>query len=103
MPADEDPAAGPPGARAPRSPAALIVAVVLSLIAERTQQTSEDIHEFCKGNFITRKWITMGTVNVEISKTTTDLDTLQMERYLQQIRNWSETELKLVIPNPNEV
>ena len=76
--------------------------VVLTLIAESTGHTTEEIHDILKSMFLPRKFITLGNREVETRKSTTELDTTEFEQYLERIRAWASSELSIRIPLPNE-
>lgn len=76
--------------------------VVLTIIAESTGHTTEEVHDAVKELFLPRKFVTLGNNEVEVAKSTTELTTDEFNLYLERIRTWAETELSIRIPNPNE-
>lgn len=76
--------------------------VVYKLIAEHTGYTIEEVHEICKAkfNYLMRN---IGSEWISIARSTTDLRTNEMEKYLSDIRQWASLELSVYIPLPNEV
>jgi hypothetical protein len=73
--------------------------VVCKLIAQHTGHDAEQIHEALKQMFAP-KWF-LGDKPIPTS--TTRLDTIEFESYLEQCRHWAESFLGVVIPLPNEV
>jgi hypothetical protein len=73
--------------------------VVLTMIAEETGHTPEEVHHSEPIEALRRKlsaplgWITGST---------TDLSTVEFEDYLTRIRAWAATFLGMFIPLPNE-
>lgn len=76
--------------------------VCLTLLAESTGHTTEEVHDAVKELFLPRQFIQLGSHEVEIAKSTTRLTTDEFEKYLTQLRAWAETELNITIPLPNE-
>lgn len=60
-----------------------------------------EIHEYLKSRFNGAE-ITIGRLSRWIGKTTTTLTTVEMEAYLESIRNWAARDLGLFIPEPND-
>lgn len=75
--------------------------VLLTLLAEHTGHTTEDLHLVMKDMFLPRKFLKLGTKEVCLNKTTTDLTTTEFQTYLEQIRAWAVQELGLQVPDPN--
>ena len=76
--------------------------VVLSCIAENTGHTTEEIHQYCKDSFLTRKFVTINGIERSVPKSTTDLTTSEFEAYILHVREWAGRELNIGIPLPNE-
>lgn len=76
--------------------------VVYQTIAEHTGHSTEEIHMAVKNLFLPRKFIALGSREVEISKTTTELDTAEFSHYIEQVRAWAAQELRCSIPSANE-
>lgn len=76
--------------------------VVLTFIAQETGHSTEEIHLAVKDMFLPRKFIALGSREVEIRKTTTDLTPTEFSSYIEQVRAWAATELNCSIPSPNE-
>lgn len=58
---------------------------ILAQIAYQTKNTSEDLHLAFKDRFLPRKFITIGTAEIEVNKTTTDLNAKEFNEYVDQI------------------
>lgn len=76
--------------------------VVLEYIASETGHTVEEVHEYMKAMFLPRKFIAIGSKEVELTKSTTTLSTLDMEEYLEKVRVFAAQELGMKIPLPHE-
>jgi hypothetical protein len=72
---------------------------VLTTIAEATGNSTEDLHLVLKDMFLPRKFITLGTKEVEVRKTTTDLTTEEFTLYLEAVRGWAASELGITMPD----
>lgn len=77
--------------------------VILTEIAAHTGHTTEEVHAVVKDLFLTRKFITLGSLTTEIRKTTTDLTVGEFANYLEQIAAWAAQELGLNLPEPTRV
>jgi hypothetical protein len=77
-------------------------AVVLSMISAQVGHTPEEVHYFLKDEFLPKKFIKLGGLEVEIRKTTTDLSTNEFNVYLAQVTAWA-SELGIEIPSSNQV
>lgn len=69
--------------------------VVLQLLSDHTGYTTDEMHEICKHQFL----IVHG--KFDYVKSTTKLNTVEFEEYLDKIKNWAAV-LGVNIPNPNE-
>ena len=70
--------------------------VVLQLLSDHTGYTTDEMHEICKHQFL----IVHG--KFDYVKSTTKLNTVEFEEYLDKIKNWAAV-LGVNIPNPGEV
>lgn len=75
--------------------------VVYELLSAHTGYTTDEIHEICKHKFL-KAFIEIAGEEIEITKSTTSLTTVEMENYLTKIREWASIHLQLSIPEPNE-
>lgn len=78
--------------------------VVIKMIAEHagynaTKNDYEQVHDTIRTMFLKRN---DGFLGKERVLSTADLNTLEFEQYLAQIRQWASIALNLVIPLPNE-
>jgi len=76
--------------------------LILGIVSEHTGYTDGDLHDYFKAEFLLKPMI-LGTKQSEIPRSTTELNTIEMEKYLENIRMFSAMELQLNIPEPNEV
>lgn len=72
--------------------------VVIELISESTGMTPEETHEAMKWKFLRKQIGSIFTV-----QSTSILDTISFENYVQQVRTFAGTELNINIPLPNEI
>lgn len=72
--------------------------VCYTLISEHTGYTPEEVHDAMRMMFLLDRSRTVPTL-----RSTTTLTTVQMEEYLENIRQWAAKELSCSIPVPNEV
>ena len=63
----------------------------------------QEAHEFLKGRFLFREVVNqeLGEV-IKLSKSTTELSTIQFEEYLDKIREFATEFLSIQIPLPNQ-
>jgi hypothetical protein len=76
--------------------------LVLSIIAQETGNTTDDLHVVYKDLFLTPKFITLGNKEIEVRKTTTDLTPAEFGEYTEKVCAHAATELQLRIPLPGE-
>ena len=79
--------------------------VVVQLLSEHTGFSKDEIHEILKRKFLkdvkmvdTKK----GYKEIELTRSTTELTTVEMEQFLSNIRIWASQEIDVFIPEPNE-
>ena len=72
--------------------------VVYELLSEAIGYTPNEIHDTMRMLFLQDNLRKIPTL-----RSTTELTTVEMENYLEQIRQWAAEELNCVIPLPNEV
>lgn len=80
--------------------------VVYKVLSDHTGYTSDEIHEICKWKFL-KTWVRLEKKNhqseeMQITKSTASLSTVEIEKYLEEIRRWASIELGCWIPLPNE-
>jgi hypothetical protein len=76
--------------------------VVLELLT-CTGYTAEEMHEIMKYKFLQTIKIIPDKKGMPYIKSTTKLNTIEMEEYLEKIRRFASMELNCFIPLPNEV
>jgi hypothetical protein len=76
--------------------------VVVPMISEHTGYTPEEVHEFLKLKFLS-KIIVLAGKDERIPRSSTELSTIEWEKWMTEIREWAAQELSLVIPEPKQV
>jgi len=76
--------------------------VVVSILSDHTGYSRDEIHEILRGKFLSDSKSIAGE-DIRYSHSTTELDTLEFEDYLQKIREWASVKFEIFIPLPNEV
>lgn len=71
--------------------------VVLDIISKETGYEPEEVHQLFAKKFLAYE--KKGKVFV---KSTTELNTAEMEHYLERVRRFASMELKCLVPLPNE-
>jgi hypothetical protein len=76
---------------------------VLEILSNETGHHKDEIHEILKKKF-NPKVIVLKKTGEEflIGGTTTEMETLEFENYLEKVRTWALSELDIYIPLPNE-
>lgn len=72
--------------------------VVLKLISDDTGTPEDDVHNHLKIMFLRT-----GGDKIPITRSTTELSTVEMEEYLRKCRMWASADLNIYIPEPNEI
>ena len=75
---------------------------VLKVIGDELGYFPEELHHCFATKFL-KKFIRMGTDDLETYRSTAKLSTVEFEEYLQQVRIFASTELEILVPLPNEV
>ena len=68
---------------------------------DSTGQNKEDFHDYYKAKFLTRQ-VAIGQRWVTVVGSTTDLNTLQMTKYLEQVKADAATEFGILLPLPQD-
>lgn len=77
--------------------------VVIRELCNHTGYNSDEMHEVLKAKFNPKELVFKQTGEaVKIGGSTADMNTLEFETYLEQIRIFSLTELDILIPLPNQ-
>jgi len=77
---------------------AYLFGVVYRYLGEEIGYTTDECHQLMKRRFLSYE--KSGEVFV---KSTTDLDTMDMEGYIAQIKSFALEQFSVLIPDPNEV
>ncbi len=72
--------------------------VVLKIIGDETGYLPEEAHQI-----FGEKYLKYEKAHREFIRSTTALNTLEMEEYLEKIRRFAAMELHIRVPDPNEV
>lgn len=73
--------------------------IVIKLISEVTGYTVDEAHDAMRFKFLR----VVNDRGLETARSTTDLNTAEMELYLSQIRIFASTDLGCFIPDPNQM
>jgi hypothetical protein len=76
--------------------------VVLPTIGNHIGYTSDEMHEALKWKFL-RKPDSQTWEGVATVRSSKELDTLEFEEYLENVRRFAATDLGVTVPLPNEV
>lgn len=78
-------------------------AVVVSILASELGYFKDEMHDILRRKFLgyTRLNPLSGAEEM-FAKSTTDLNTQEMEEYMDNIRVWAISEMEIYIPMPNE-
>jgi len=74
--------------------------VVIDILGNELGYPPQNMHDALRLEFLSKPDDKTGLMKVA---STTDLNTKQMEDYLEGIRRWASIELGIYIPNPGEV
>ena len=81
--------------------------VVVNTLSEETGYELDEMHEIIKRKFLTQHKIVKGlkgqVLQMELSGSTSQLDTKEFENLMSRIRTWASAELSIWIPEPNEI
>jgi hypothetical protein len=73
--------------------------VVVAMLADFTGYGIDEMHEALKQQFLRVE----SETRFNITKSTAELATVEMEEYLSSIRSWASVELGVYIPKPDEI
>ena len=76
--------------------------VVYQLISETTGYTVNEVHEWGKRKFLPKKDIIIGSVLVQSTKSTTELNKNEMTEYIESLRSFAVNFLDCTIPTPED-
>lgn len=74
--------------------------VVYQFIAAHTGMSTEDVHDWCKDEFLPRRFVTLAGKEKEIRKTTTELTTGEFNEFVERVTAWAAQELGVSVPEP---
>lgn len=75
----------------------------LSCISAETGNDKDYLHEYFKGKYLPKDQRVIFGQRVEITISTTSLDTAQFTHYLERIQQFANSELGIVLPNPEDL
>lgn len=73
--------------------------VIISLISKETGTDPEDVHKVLTSKYL-HKEIEINGESVFIIGSTTDLSTIEFEKYMEECRRWASSFLSIIIPDP---
>jgi len=76
-------------------------AVVVDTLSNELGYTPKEMHEILKYYFLSKEMDFKGD-KFMIGASTTDLNTKEMETFLDKVRQWASIDLHIFIPLPNE-
>lgn len=74
----------------------------IAVLADHTGHTEQEIHDSLKAMFLTEE-VDINGHKFNVVKSTTSLNTVEFEEYMQKIRMWASIDLGVYIRLPNEV
>lgn len=75
--------------------------VIVKSVADETGHSVNDVHDFFKTKFLSRK-VSIGGSEQTITGSTSELDVAEFEEYAEKCRRFAGEVLGLIIPLPNE-
>jgi hypothetical protein len=75
----------------------------LTCIEQETGNSKEDIHYYCKDNFLPKKEMTIAGEVVYIPESTTKKDTKQFSDYMNEVQVFAASELGIILPDPQDL
>ena len=80
--------------------------VIIGILSEELGYSSNEMHEILKAMFLTLKRYIKNKKGIvrEVTtiRSTTELTTIDFEKYLSDIRIWASAEMNVFLPMPNE-
>lgn len=80
---------------------------VIQTLSDETGYSKDEMHEIIKHKFLTEHKVCKGSNNkiemVQLSKSTSSLDTKEFEELMSKIRMWASYSLGIFIQEPNEI
>lgn len=78
-------------------------AVVVAMFSEQTGYTKQEAHQQLSWNFLSYWKTSKNDINKQFVKSTTELNTSDFERYLEECRIFIWHEFQIKVPLPNEL
>lgn len=75
----------------------------VSIVAEETGNTHDDVHEWAKSEFLPPSFAMINGVAREYRPSTTKLTTAEMSAYMDKFNAWASSELGLILPHPEDM
>ena len=75
----------------------------LTCIEQETGNSKEDIHYYCKDNFLPKKEMQIAGEVVYIPESTTKKDTKQFSDYMNKVQVFAASELGIILPDPQDL
>lgn len=76
-------------------------AVIVDILAKELGYSTKEMHNILKGLFLTRN-VLFKNEWIEYTVGTSELDTKEFEKLMDEIRQWASTELNIWLPEPQE-
>jgi len=76
--------------------------VVVPILSEHTGYTPDEIHSLLKEKFLSKIIVVAGK-DEKIPRSSTELSTIEWEKWMTEIREWASIELNCYVALPNEV
>lgn len=76
--------------------------VVIEILSAHTGFSKDEMHEVLRNKFLRKYKVLPTGEEIKITKSTAELNTVEFENYLESIRKFSDIELGVTIPLPNE-
>lgn len=77
-------------------------AVPVTILANEFGYDHDEMHEILREKFLPPQFIDFKGERMQVRKSTTKLNTLEFEEYLDAIRRWAATDYNIKIPLPHE-
>ena len=75
----------------------------LKCLQDETGEDKDRLHEYFKARYLGISTVEVFGVDVQMSASTTKLDTKEMTHYLDRIQQFALTDLGIALPNPSDL
>ena len=75
----------------------------LKCLQDETGEDKDRLHEYFKASYLGVSTVEVFGVDVQISASTTRLDTKEMTHYLDRIQQFALADLGIALPNPSDL